>query len=540
MVCALTLFAVRAFPLWDDGQTLLEAQRGGGQAVFESMPDRPVLGRIMSLMVDSGHLIAVSAAIFWLTWFGAGWVTMRLWKIVFPSHPRFALPAACLAIAPVIYQLQTVLVNPTLAAMVGPVLTWLVLLKFLEPRADDSSAARVLALHVVMIGVVAASAIISEYVLPTVIAGAVLLASIAPRPAGRPKQIWITIGLLLLTAAASYAVYHHLGNAQSRPEVRPELLNWAWRLTVLVPRWLTATWEASLGAVLKRIGAIDVSGSKEMFFALFAGIAGALVLGWISRQYADDSSTAERSESGSLRIHLTMLLAISAGVLPMVAMGAVVGTWSGTRFWSSLLPLESCFGVSMLSLLLRRRLLALLPAFCGMLAGYCIVNDGLLAIRERQHVVQIGDRLESSVLDDGLTVAFVSWDWKYPPRRAPDETEINARLTFHWPQAKREHFWAYAGNGPTLRGVADASRNLRISVLMDLFGRNPRLSRPWLRSIEATGKAAIERSEAGGRVATLQTSPPESEAITRLLWVTEGSDGKLDVEPMALSRAGAP
>jgi hypothetical protein len=381
--------------------------------------------------------------------------------------------------------------------------------------------------------------LVSEYALPTVIAGAVLLASLAPRPPGNRMQAWITVGLLLLTAVVTYAVYHHLGNADTRPTVRPELQDWGWRLTVLGPRLLTAIWEATVGGLSRRIGEIDVSGSKEMLLGLLAGIVGAMVLGWIRRHYADDSSNAEQSESGNLRIFLTLLLAISAGVLPMVAMGAEVRTWSGSRFWSSMLPLESCSCIYVLSLLLRRRFLPLLPAFCGLLAGYCIVSDGLLADRERQRVAQLGDRLESFVPDDGLTVAFVTWDWKYPPRRAPDEYELNARLMWNWPQAKREHFWAYASNGPSFRDTAGVNFDFRISALVDLFGRTPRLSRPWLRPIKPPEKSAGRQSEARGHDSGALRPASNAEAVTRLMWVSADSTGKLHVESLVLPLAGS-
>jgi hypothetical protein len=539
LVTAMTIIAARAYPLWDDGGFAITVHRGGAAAVIDWMRDRPVLAWMQASVVESGHLIAVEAVVYWLTWFGTGWVTLRLWKILCPSCPEFAMPAACLSVAPVIVRVETTLISGTWVNMIGPLLTWLVLLKLLAPQASKPSLFRARLLIAVMMVVVAAATMISEYALATVIAGAVLLASLYPVPSSERRQAWATIGLLLLTAGVAYAVYHHLGNAEARPMARPELQNWGWRLTVLGPRWLSAIWEAGLGGLLTRIGEIDVS-SRMMLVALLAGLAGAVILRWIGRQYVKDSSLAGRSESRSLRILLTLLLAIAAGLAPIVAMGATVHSWTGSRFWGPLLPLESCFCVFVLWTLLRRQFLAILPAFCGLLAGYYIINDGFLAIRERAHVVQLGDRLESFVPDNGFTVAFVSWDWEYPARRAPSEGEINARLTWNWPQAKRQHFFAFAGDGPPFHQMGDTGYGARApAALVDPFGANPRLSCYWCHPFEPRRESGDRRPEAPGNIAPQRTSSSNDVAVTRLLWVTEGSSGELHVELLALPLSGS-
>jgi hypothetical protein len=472
-------------------------------------------------MVDSGHLVALGALVHWLIWFGTGWVTMRLWKILFPSRQELALPAACLAAAPLVFRLQFVLLNPTLTAMAGPLFTWMVLLPLLAPADDDERASRCVALHVAMVIVVAAATMISEYVLPTVIAGAILLIGLGPRREGKPKQIWITIGLLLFTAVAAYAVYRRVGSSQFRREVDPASQDWSWRIFVVGPRLITATWKVTMGELLQRIGELDFSSGREMLVGLFAGLAATVAVGWICRRHVAESA-GEHIVRGNLRVFLTLAAALVAGMLPVVAMGARFSTWSGSRFFGSLLPLESCMGVALVSLLVGRRFWTVLPAAFGFLSGYYIVSDGLLTVHERQYVVQLGDRLESYVPDDGMTVAFVSYPW----RRSPDGAELNPRLTLNWPAAKRKHFFAYAGEGPVLSDPNEASPNMRISVLLDPFGSNPRLFRP-ATSIGATGagRGRFESSPSGSQI-----SKDEGVGVTQLLWVRGEPSGNLHVE----------
>ena len=58
LVTALTVIARGAFPLWDDGLVWLQNKHGGGKAIFDSLADRPINGRIFQLLADHGVLLA--------------------------------------------------------------------------------------------------------------------------------------------------------------------------------------------------------------------------------------------------------------------------------------------------------------------------------------------------------------------------------------------------------------------------------------------------------------------------------------------------
>ncbi len=183
----LTTIAWRAFPLWDDGFVWLLSQRGGGHAVYESVGDRPVMARIFQALVDSGHLREATAVIHWLAWFGMGWVTLRLWKLLWPAHRAFALAAACVAVAPVLCRIQTVLLCAFVPSVIGPVVVFLVSLPLLSPGAVRLSKTRIATLWALMVFAVGAVSLISEYALPAV--GAVIVLLWGLRPRGQPGHV---------------------------------------------------------------------------------------------------------------------------------------------------------------------------------------------------------------------------------------------------------------------------------------------------------------------------------------------------------------
>jgi hypothetical protein len=527
LVSALTAIARSAFPLWDDGLMWLQIRHGGGQAVFDSIPDRPINGKIFQFLADSGWMLEATSVFHWLAWFGVGWITLKLWKILFPTHPWMALPAACLAVAPVLCRLQTVLINPVLAGQTGPVLTFLAILPFLSPTAAHRTGLGTALRWAVMVVLVGLSVLLSEYALPTAAIGAVLIWSFAPRDERRPRQVFLTIGILLVTAAAAYAVYHQLGERAAREAVRPEAQDWGYRAKWIAPRLLTDVWQMTLGTFLQRLGGIEAWNTKESVAGLLGGLAGAIFLGWWARRTGGQLSSSEGPEIGNKRTLLTLPAAVLIGILPVVAMGRGGHSWSSSRFWLPLLPLGACLAPYLMMCLLRRRLWWLVPPICGLLAGYFLVSDGLLAIHERRHVVDLGDQLAPFVPDEGLTVAVVERTWKYP-LPFPKEWELTARLTLHWPKSKREHFWAFAGM-EEVYGETVERDGKKVSVLDDPLGPHPQLLRDWRQLTSVfVDKSAVPDDPAKPAPHSRRAKKPED--VTQVLWVTEDSEGRIRVE----------
>jgi hypothetical protein len=168
-----------------------------------------------------------------------------------------------------------------------------------------------------------------------------------------------------------------------------------------------------------------------------------------------------------------------------------------------------------LTYLVRPNVWLLVPASCGFLAVYLIVSDGLLDVHERNDLVDLGDRIESLIPSEGLTVALIHRSWRHPPWVPAQGVELTARLMQNWPAAKREHFWAMPD--------VDLS-DTRLGFLKNPFGPHPQLCRPsyaWFRPLANPSFA----------------DPPRPEDVSRVLWVTEEDDGSITVQPVA---TGAP
>ena len=514
-----TAIAWRAFPLWDDGLMLLLSQHGGGQAVNDTIGDRPIMARLLQLIIGSGHWRETAAAMHCLTWFGMGWVTLRLWGFLFPAHRKYGLIAACLAASPVLCQVQTVLLSVIVPSVMGPLVVFLVVMPFLSPKIAQGTNLQIGLRWIVMVAAVAAGTMISEYALATVAASGVLLAGLTADP--RTKRLrWVTIGLLLITAFAAYAVYHHLANAEARMAVRPEAQDWGFRSKWLAPRLFTDVWRLALGTFLERMGGIQIWNSKEALVGLFAGALGALFLTWYVRGERKHQSADE--EIGGARVLLSLLGAITLGILPVVAMGHGATIWSSSRFWAPVLPVSAILAVYLPLLLFRRHVWWTVPLVCGFLVGFDLLDDGLLAIHERDRFVAMGDQLESHVPATGLTVAIVQCTWRYP-LPYPKEWDITARLTMNWPQAKREHFWAFAGIEQAYLETVQRDGKTS-SVLDDPFGPHPQLLRAWR---EITHQLVGEQKLVPGGEARPEK---KAEDVTQILWVTQGPDGKIKIE----------
>ena len=238
------------------------------------------MARIFQALVDSGHLREATAVIHWLAWFGMGWVTLRLWKLLWPAHRAFALAAACVAVAPVLCRIQTVLLCAFVPSVIGPVVVFLVSLPLLSPGAVRLSKTRIATLWALMVFAVGAVSLISEYALPAVGAVIVLLWGLRPRGQPGARRSLVAIGLLLATAIASYAAYHQLADPTGRLSVRPEVQDWGYRAKWWMPRMLSEIWWLTLGGIFERLGAVDVWSSKEAFLGMFGGALGGCFLAW--------------------------------------------------------------------------------------------------------------------------------------------------------------------------------------------------------------------------------------------------------------------
>ena len=529
VVTLLTSIACEVFPLWDGGLVWLQS-KWPGNAVIAVAADRPLLGRDFSRwMADSGHLQAIAAALHWVTWFGIGVTTLCLWKLMFPRHARFALAAACLAVAPVLCRIQFELLVAT-ASGLEPSAVWLAMLPFMRPNAVNYDRTMTAILRLLMAVVAAAVTLLSEYAIPTALVGSVLIWRFSATTAKGRRSAAITIACLLAAVVGSYVIYHGLANAASRPAVRPEMQDFGYRGKWLLPRTVTSLWEVTIGTLLQRLGSLESWSTKESLAGLAAGLAGGLGLWlWVRQPGKRDSGDTESdlTDAGTL---WTLLVALLVGILPVVVMGRGFRSWTSSRFWFPALPLAACTAVYALLRLVRPRAWWAIPLGCGLLAGYGLVNDGLLAIHERRNIAELAEQLKPFVSDDGLTVAIVNREWKYP-LPYPSDGELTARLTYDWPEAKRRHFWAIAGMEALAQDKV-LRDGRRTTILDDPFGPHPELLRDW-EPLKSVFVDQANRTESSGvAAAKSDAGRMRAETVTNLLWVTEAvdeSDGKMHI-----------
>ena len=254
---ALTAAAYLIFPAWDDGAIWMMSVNGAKGLITASHDDRPVLGAIWEFFSDRGLLVQAGLVLHWLTWFSTGWITMRLWKLLLPQLDRFALPVACLALAPVLCRTQYVLINPILGGQVGSVLVYLAVLLLLD---RGRATAQQLIVSIAAAAMVLLGSLLSEYSVPAVIVGSAVLVGtdLAQERRVTCRQA-VSAVILLAAGAVGYLVYHHLGDPNARPDVRPELSlvsEIGWRGKWVPLRVVTMFWQASLGGFFNRLGAL--------------------------------------------------------------------------------------------------------------------------------------------------------------------------------------------------------------------------------------------------------------------------------------------
>ena len=219
---ALTTWAYLVYPAWDDGFLLILAQSGKGHVIAASIADRPVAGEIWQFFSDRGLLVQSAVVLHWLTWFATGWITIRLWKLLLPQFARLAVPVACLALAPVLCRIQFVLMNPIVTGQIAPVLVYLAILLLFFDRGRTFAQQAVIS--VVAAAMVLLGSLFSEYSVPAVIVGAILIIGVDfGQSGGLTRRQGAAAFVLLAAGAIGYLVYHHLGNPNARPGVRPEL-----------------------------------------------------------------------------------------------------------------------------------------------------------------------------------------------------------------------------------------------------------------------------------------------------------------------------
>ena len=496
-----TLFALSAYPMWDDAYLELMALDQGAASIAESVLDRPLAGQIWAwLLMDQGTFYWKAASIHWMTCFGTALFTLYIARELFPRRPAVILSTACLAATPFLCRTQIVLaihpIAPGLSAVTSFLAIFLIAGTIPSRRSAWNFASRWLAGAAVLV----IGGLISEYFVASALAGVVWIFFLGlgfDRPA-RMRSYRSSFALLVLTVGI-YLVYHQVASTEARPGVRPEIFltqDVSWRAKVVLPVWVSSIYTGCAGALLERMGSLRLIDYVDVA-SLGAGTMLAILIELLVARRRTES---EPGEARTVRPFLLvgLILAVALALLPMVVMGhhPDLSTLS-SRYWAPVVPFALCASAGLLTSLLKEKRLWLLPPLFALLAGWALASDGIQAYRELRRVSAWGPEVRQHLGDSGICIAIFENGWQ-PDQPLPIDYELTARLSQTWSQQERERFWAFPDFSWAIR--KDATSGIDFDRHMD----SPKIDR-WIRGLARKGP------------------------ISRVLWVYVAPDGDLQV-----------
>jgi len=447
LATAFTAAAWKAFPVWDDAWRVLILNVEGGE-IYANCKDAPMMAVVRQFLVDHHVFWQVATLLHWLTWIATGLVTMRLWAVLFPDHRRYALPVACFAMAPLLCQTQYIIETVTIGCQVPILIVYAAILLVWPPRRQDRPFWRKAASHAIAVTFIALATLMSEYALPAIAAGVVLMA-LTPDQSGEAwRARWKTIALFLVTSFVAYLIYWWMADVSMRPDVRPETVMMKYssvrNIVTMGANFVTSIWQGTFGTQLLKLGEIRCADKIRLPATLLAGLPLACIVSLITLYGAKRSYGSGAEEIYNPRKTFTLLAVLIVGILPVIAMQQAPGVGNGSRFWLPILPVLACLNIYLLMSVLRMRTWWIVAPLCGFLAGYFTATTAASAILDLHKVKSWGKSLEQYVSRDGLTVAI--FDNVMMPNNVEytREYELTARLIASWPNEKQKRFWAFS------------------------------------------------------------------------------------------------
>lgn len=450
LVCLSGAAAWWAFPSWDDGVLWLNALEGGAKAVANSQPDRPIMGAIWGLLAAHGLLWIVAAAVYLITWMGTGVITLALWRRFFPEWAHFAIVAAILAISPVLLETQTIAVNPVFSGHFGAMLVYASQWLIWRPRHGRVAWGRIMAGGTLVF----LASLISEYAtLAAAVAcgafyGLSTRGSRLPLPARLLRQQRLLLAFTVACGVGGYLIYHLLGSADARPEIRPEkqLVVLGFRHLLEVPiRLPFSLWTALLGEFLKDLG--EANFSRNTLWGIPVGLSlAAVVVGRLRRASSGEHADDALPPTPAWKRAMLLLVPLAVGLCAILAMSTTIRGNVASRYWQPLIPLTACLSLFILLTIVRSRFHVAVAALCAFTGAYLEGNAVYSARATARQAAAIGEKIHRELAPAGLTVAlFVDPPTNHavgdPP---PRPYELISHLTRGWPAADRERFWAGA------------------------------------------------------------------------------------------------
>lgn len=453
-VCLLAGGMYIAFPHYDDTLLRIIEVEQTSEDLYRSHGDQPLSGYLWWMLSERGILWASGILLNAVGWFVLASFTYRLYGWMTPGATFGALAASLLAIAPILTEIQFVILSTgTLIVGSTACVYFATSLLLFSGRLPEWLA-------VVAAGGLAFVGNISYfYGVPAVAAGsAILMVRGIVWSSERPWYYdWSRAAVLILAGGAGFAAYYLTADFSwrtgsegvARVDAWAALDSASYVLPRIPSKLLGGLWQASGAALLRETGSLVWAGKPALLGIAAGGMMAFLALAVLRpRQNVERAGVANQPQLAAVVVYCVpaMLMAM----LPIILMGrTITDETMVSRYMMALTPFGACTTVAIVSRLARPNyVVPVLMAVIAIVTARTVME----ALEEQRRCATLrkwGAELRPLLASEGYTLAVLA------PGGAgvtiiPDDV-LNARLTEGWPVDERRRFWAslnIADRGP--------------------------------------------------------------------------------------------
>jgi len=441
-LCLLLIFGMQyAFPQYDDTLCEILSNRHGSEMLFKMHSDRPVMGWILWRLDELGILWSGITVLNALGWAVLATFSCQVARIFFPEKPAVAVAAGLLTVAPVLVELQFVILNSFIWLIALGILALMLLL-----HRFRSASASYVAIGVAF-ALILAGSLVAEYLTALGLAGAVLLWLIAWQSTDADYQRQLRCGAVAIAVAG---VIGYFGMALIKDHEMRASVHFSYVAREGLMRALKfpfrlgmALYAASGGALIRELGEFSVETYESILSALVGLCTAAFAIFWTKKL---EESPRGESEPGAPRNWafgiLALVLAISMGLLPFLLMGRRPSDFDhDSRFFDPVLPYCSVLTAAIFLAFLPRRAMLVMLGVIAFIAGFTTLSKPLILHKEVGIFVSWGNEVRKHMAPEGTTVAIVPSGPRPRFHRYVDD-ELTGMLSHTWSKEDRLKFWA--------------------------------------------------------------------------------------------------
>lgn len=454
LLCAtFTAGAVLTFPIMDDGWLVLLLKEHGASALISSMPDRPLMAWLWSLLLRSGRLYHPLL----FTLHGALWLIFALegaflWRTLFPKENPFSSLVACLTVAPIVVQTQLNAQNVTLSSNLSACLAYPALLQsFRFVQASNRKTSFLFAGSLLLLGV---GICVNEYAIPVALANLALLLLFFASAEVSSSRSRALATILSITAVMLLAYTCFLATSSStyRLNTRPDYLirNGALKLLPVPFALLSNIWYCLIGSYGRGAAAVGLfwDGKSSIAAALYGVLlSSTLFLAWRKSSQEPVTAKLPSTVSDPWRIALC-IAALAVGLIPATVMRG--GNWEGfsSRFYIPMVPIATAITASICLCVLRPRYVAAFVLLAGFIVGYTSFMLVWRTVKDQQDLAAVGVALQP------LAAAHSEYTLAILPKKYGADYDLTGKATLAWPAELSRKVWLISADDVSAAGAA--------------------------------------------------------------------------------------